>query len=60
MRVRAALKCLGYDADKMFQVVFMQMVRLLKNNQEFKMSKRSGQSLTMRDLIDAIGVDNAN
>ena len=60
VRVRAALKCLGYDADKMFQVVFMQMVRLLKNNQEFKMSKRSGQSLTMRDLIDAIGVDNAN
>ena len=38
----------------------MQMVRLVKDNAEFKMSKRSGQSLTMSDLIDAIGVDNAN
>lgn len=60
IRVRAALKCLGYDADKIFDVIFMQMVRLIKDNAEFKMSKRSGQSLTMSDLIDAIGVDNAN
>lgn len=60
IRVRAALKCLGYDADKIFDVIFMQMVRLVKDNAEFKMSKRSGQSLTMSDLIDAIGVDNAN
>lgn len=60
IRVRAALKCLGYDADKIFDVIFMQMVRLVKDNAEFKMSKRSGQSLTMSDLIGAIGVDNAN
>ena len=60
IRVRAALKCLGYDADKIFDVIFMQMVRLIKDNAEFKMSKRSGQSLTMSDLINAIGVDNAN
>ena len=60
IRVRAALKCLGYDADKIFDVIFMQMVRLVKDNAEFKMSKRSGQSLTMSDLISAIGVDNAN
>lgn len=59
-RVRAALKCLGYDADKNFQVIFMQMVKLLKNGQEFKMSKRSGQSLTLADLVNAIGKDAAN
>lgn len=61
IRVRAALKCLGYEnADQIFQVIFMQMVKLLKNGQEFKMSKRSGKSLTLMDLINAIGRDAAN
>lgn len=61
IRVRAALKCLGYDnADELFQVIFMQMVKLLKNGQEFKMSKRSGKSLTLMDLVNAIGRDAAN
>jgi arginyl-tRNA synthetase len=35
------------------------MVRLTKNGEEFKMSKRSGQSLTMKDLMDSIGIDSA-
>lgn len=59
-RVRAALKCLGYDADNIFQVIFMQMVKLVKDGQEYKMSKRTGQSLTLVDLVDAIGKDAAN
>lgn len=57
-RVTIALQCLGYKRDIM-HVIVMQMVKLTKDGQEFKMSKRSGNSLTLRDLIEAIGVDSA-
>lgn len=57
-RMTIALRCLGYKEDVM-HVIVMQMVKLLKNGEEFKMSKRSGNSLTLRDLIDAIGVESA-
>ncbi|CRH68895.1 Arginine--tRNA ligase [Chlamydia trachomatis] len=53
-----ALQCLGFKKDIM-HVIVMQMVKLTKNGKEFKMSKRSGNSLTLRDLINAIGVDNS-
>lgn len=57
-RMEIALRCLGYPADKML-VLCMQMVKLLKDGQEFKMSKRSGNSLTLMDLVNAIGKDAA-
>lgn len=56
VRMRAALLALGYD-DKQFKVICMQMVRLLKDGKEFKMSKRTGQSLTCRDLVDTLTKD---
>lgn len=59
-RVRCSLKCLGYPADEIFDVIFMQMVKLIKDGQEFKMSKRTGQSLTLSDLVEAIGKDSSN
>jgi arginyl-tRNA synthetase len=37
----------------------MQMVKLIKDGEEFKMSKRSGNSLTLDDLLNAIGKDAA-
>lgn len=58
MRMSAALQCLGHPKDIM-HVIIMQMVKLTKDGEEFKMSKRTGQSLTLRDLIDTIGVDSA-
>ncbi len=56
VRMRAALLALGYQ-DEQFKVICMQMVRLLKDGKEFKMSKRTGNSLTCRDLIDTLSKD---
>lgn len=57
-RMKAAMQCLGIDKDKLI-IICLQMVRLVKNGEEFKMSKRSGKSLTTRDLVDSIGKDAA-
>lgn len=54
--MKAAIGCLGHNPDKM-HVIVMQMVKLTKDGKEFKMSKRSGQSLTLRDLMETMGVD---
>lgn len=55
-RMKIALKSLGYSDDIM-EVISMQMVRLMKDGSEFKMSKRSGQSLTLKDLVNTLGKD---
>jgi len=55
-RVKAALQGLGHDAD-LLEVDIIQMVRLIKDGEEFKMSKRSGKAVTMRDLVEDVGVD---
>lgn len=56
--MKAAIGCLGHNPNKL-HVLIMQMVKLTKDGQEFKMSKRTGQSLTLRDLINTMGVDGA-
>jgi arginyl-tRNA synthetase len=53
-----AMRILGYDPKKLV-ILIMQMVRLVKDGKEFKMSKRSGNSLTLDDLVKAIGKDPA-
>lgn len=57
-RMKIALQALGYKAEQL-EIACMQMVRLVKNGEEFKMSKRTGQSLTLIDLVNAIGKDAA-
>lgn len=57
-RMSVALQCLGFNKD-VFNVVCMQMVKLVKDGAEFKLSKRSGNSLTTADLVQAIGKDAA-
>jgi arginyl-tRNA synthetase len=54
--MKAAMKVLGYNPDDLI-VICLQMVKLTKNGVEFKMSKRTGESLTLRDLVSAIGKD---
>ncbi len=54
-RMKAAVTMLGYKDT--LEYIIMQMVKLLKDGKEFKMSKRSGQSLTLNDLIETIGID---
>ncbi len=57
-RMKAAMQASGINPNNLI-IITLQMVRLVKNGKEFKMSKRTGQSLTTRDLIDAIGKDAA-
>lgn len=55
-RMRAAIQALGYEADTL-EVEIIQMVQLYKNGEKMKMSKRTGKAVTMRDLIDEVGLD---
>ena len=57
-RMNIAMKILGHNQDKLVTLI-MQMVRLVKDGKEFKMSKRSGNSLTLDDLVKAIGKEPA-
>lgn len=53
------LKALGYDADRRFQVLFVQHCRLMREGREVKMSKRQATYVTLRELLDEVGVDAA-
>ena len=55
-RVQAALKALTAGKGEL-DVVLCQMVKVLNNGEPVKMSKRAGNFVTMRDLIDAVGKD---
>ncbi len=55
-RLKASIEALGYDKDKL-EVRLLQMVRLLKNGEMVKMSKRTGGNVTIKELTDEIGKD---
>lgn len=57
-RLKASIEALGYDKDKL-EVRLLQMVRLLRDGEVVKMSKRTGGNITIRELVDEIGVDAA-
>ncbi len=57
-RLKAALSALGVDASKL-QVVLMQMVRLVRDGEIVKASKRSGKAITLVTLLDEVPVDAA-
>ena len=57
-RLRAALTALGVD-EKRLKVVIMQMVRLVKNGETYKLSKRSGKAITLSTLLDEVPLDAA-
>ena len=57
-RVKAAVNALGFDADKL-EVLLLQMVRLYRNGDIVKLSKRTGETITLRELMDEVGVDAA-
>lgn len=57
-RMKAAIEALGYEKDKL-DIVIIQLVNLHKNGDKVKMSKRTGNALTMRDLIEEVGLDAA-
>jgi arginyl-tRNA synthetase len=57
-RMRAALAALGYPPE-FFDVELVQLVRVVRDGEEVKMSKRSGEFITLRDLFEEVGVDAA-
>ncbi len=57
-RLKAALTALGVDASKL-DVVLMQMVRLVRDGEVVKLSKRSGKAITLVTLLDEIPIDAA-
>lgn len=58
IRLKTAMKFLGYNPDD-FEVMLLQMVILLRDGQPVKMSKRTGQAVTLRELMDEVGTDAA-
>ena len=57
-RMKAALTALGVDPERL-NVVIMQMVRLVRNGETVKLSKRSGKAITLATLLDEIPMDAA-
>jgi arginyl-tRNA synthetase len=57
-RMRAALAALGYSPE-FFDVALVQLVKVTRGGEEVKMSKRSGEFVTLRDLFEEVGVDAA-
>ena len=57
-RMRSVLAALGLPPD-FFDVAILQLVKVVRGGEEVKMSKRSGEFITLRDLVDEVDVDAA-
>lgn len=57
-RVKAAIAALGYDPSQL-EVLLLQMVSLFRDGKPVKMSKRTGQAITLNELIEEVGTDAA-
>ena len=57
-RVKAAIGAMGYNPECL-EVLLLQMVSLYRNGELVKMSKRTGQSVTLAELIEEVGTDAA-
>lgn len=55
-RVAAALRALGSEADR-FRVLLVQLVRLTRGGEPVRMGKRSGEFVTLREVVDEVGAD---
>jgi len=55
-RMKGALKALGYDS-KILEIILVQMVRLLRGKEEVKISKRTGDFITLEEMQEEIGRD---
>ncbi len=55
-RMRALVQALGFQSDHL-DIMIIQWVRLVRNNEVVRMSKRGGQFVTLEELIDEVGVD---
>ena len=58
-RLQRALDAIGLDGSHRLEIVLMQLVRMMQGGEVVRMSKRTGKSLTLSDLLDEIPVDAA-
>jgi arginyl-tRNA synthetase len=56
-RMRAMAACFGDDPDRNLEILIGQLVNLLRDGQPIRMSKRAGITVTLEDMVEAIGVD---
>ncbi len=57
-RMKGAMEALGLQADRL-EVVLMQFVRLVRDGEPVRMSKRTGKAITLTDLLDEVPIDSA-
>jgi arginyl-tRNA synthetase len=58
-RLRALAACAGDNPDETLEILIGQMVKMLKDGEEVKLSKRAGTIVTLEELIEEVGVDAA-
>jgi arginyl-tRNA synthetase len=57
-RIKASMAALGVDPERL-DIIIMQMVRLVKDGETYKLSKRSGKAVTLSTLLDEVPIDAA-
>ncbi len=57
-RLKGAMNAVGLDGDKL-DIVLMQLVRLVRDGEVVKVSKRTGKSITLKTLLDEVPLDAA-
>lgn len=57
-RLKGAMDAIGLDGNKL-DIVLMQLVRLIKDGEPYRMSKRTGKAITLSDIIEDIPIDAA-
>ncbi len=58
-RLKGAMDALGLDGENRLDIVLIQLVRLTRNGEAVRMSKRTGKAISLSDLLDEIPVDAA-
>ncbi len=58
-RMKAAITCMKHDPEKDFHVVLIQLVNLMRGGEPVAMSTRSGEFVTLREVLDEVGTDAA-
>ncbi|WP_164477965.1 arginine--tRNA ligase [Nocardioides pantholopis] len=56
-RLKAMAACAGDDPERTIEVLIGQLVKIMKDGEEMKLSKRAGTIVTLQELTDEIGVD---
>jgi arginyl-tRNA synthetase len=55
-RMKAAIKALGFDPDSV-EIIIGQLVNLLRSGEPIRMSKRTGEMITLEELLEEVGKD---